>query len=153
MASRSYTKPNTRPLSPLKILTLIGLLPSLKRSTAACKAVKPFLDSGLRKVITTGASTSLWYDNYISNGPLRAQLIGPLNVGEETQLIAYNVAKGGLICDLNGNWVQGFLKPISTTSILMAELWALREGICMGHSPSFPSGPAQPLLRGSQPSS
>ena len=35
MASRSYTKPNTRPVSPLKILTLIGLLPSLKTKLSA----------------------------------------------------------------------------------------------------------------------
>ena len=37
----------------------------------------------------------------------------------------------GLICDSIGNWVQGFSKSIGTTSVLMAELWALREGICM----------------------
>jgi len=38
---------------------------------------------------------------------------------------------GGLIHDLNGNWVQGFSKSIGTTSVLMAKLWALREGIRM----------------------
>ena len=39
-------------------------------------------------MITTGAFTSLWYDNWISNGPLGAQLIGLLNLGEETQLVS-----------------------------------------------------------------
>lgn len=43
---------------------------SCSRTWAACKAAKPFLDCGLRKVITTGANTSLWYDNWSFNGTL-----------------------------------------------------------------------------------
>ncbi|KAL0009413.1 hypothetical protein SO802_010915 [Lithocarpus litseifolius] len=63
----------------------------------ACKAAKPLLDSDLRKVITTGTSTSLWYDTCISNGILGAQLIGPLNIGEQNQLVSQ-------IIDQNRNW-------------------------------------------------
>ena len=70
---------------------------SCSRTWAACKAAKLLLDSGLIKVIITGAFTSLWYDNWTSNGPLRAQLIGPLNIGEETQLVSQAI-------DNYGNW-------------------------------------------------
>lgn len=51
----------------------------------------------LRKVITTRAYTSLCYDNWTSSKLLRAQLIGPLNIGEETQLISQAI-------DNYGNW-------------------------------------------------
>lgn len=70
---------------------------SCSRMWVACKAAKSLLDSGLRKVITTGAFTSLCYDNWTSTKPRRAQLIGPLNIGEETQLISQAI-------DNYGNW-------------------------------------------------
>ena len=38
---------------------------------------------------------------------------------------------GGLLGDSNGTWVQGFSKPLGTAMVLMAELWALREGLRM----------------------
>lgn len=63
----------------------------------ACKAAKPFLDCGLRKVITTGANTFLWYDNWTFNGTLRSQFIGPLNSREKNQLVSP-------IIDIYGNW-------------------------------------------------
>ena len=46
-------------------------------------------------MITTGASTSLWSDNWILNGSLRAQLIGLLNVREENQLVSQVVSNYG----------------------------------------------------------
>ena len=55
------------------------------------------MDSELRKVITTGASTSLWSDNWILNGSLRAQLIDLLNVREENQLVSQ-------VVNNYGNW-------------------------------------------------
>lgn len=42
-----------------------------------------------------------------------------------------HASAGGLIRDSDGNWVQEFSKPIGTISILMAKLWALREGFYM----------------------
>ena len=48
-------------------------------------------------MITTGASTSLWSDNWILNGSLRAQLIGLLNVREENQLVSQ-------VINNYGNW-------------------------------------------------
>ena len=70
---------------------------SCSHTWAACKAAMTLLDSKLRKVITTGASTSLWYDNWTLSGPLRAQIIGPLNIGEENQLVSQ-------VIDNYGNW-------------------------------------------------
>ena len=70
---------------------------SCSRTWAACKAAKPLLDSGIQKVITFGASTSFWFDNWTSLSPLRAQLIGPLNYGEENQLVSQAI-------DTYGNW-------------------------------------------------
>ena len=37
----------------------------------------------------------------------------------------------GLLRDSNGNWIQGFSQPVGTTTVLVAELWALWEGPCM----------------------
>ena len=48
-------------------------------------------------MITTWASTSLWSDNWILNGSLRAQLIGLLNVREENQLVSQ-------VVNNYGNW-------------------------------------------------
>ena len=48
------------------------------RTWAACKASKPLLDKGLRKVITSGSSSPLWNDNCSSKGNLRSILSDPL---------------------------------------------------------------------------
>ena len=50
---------------------------------AACKAAKPFLDKGLRKVIHTGDSTSFWNDTWCSTSPVCSIFFGPRNVHEE----------------------------------------------------------------------
>jgi len=59
----------------------------------------------------------------------------PLRVGISLTLTLFvingHAGGSGPNRDSNGNWVQGFSKPIGTTSILMAELWALCEGIHM----------------------
>ena len=39
--------------------------------------------------------------------------------------------KDGLLRDLNGSWIQGFSRLIGSSSILLVELWALRDGIAM----------------------
>ena len=46
-------------------------------------------------------------------------------------IINDHAGAGGLLCDSNGNWVQRFSKPVGTTLVLMAELWALQEGLRM----------------------
>ncbi|KAK7842364.1 hypothetical protein CFP56_014057 [Quercus suber] len=37
----------------------------------------------------------------------------------------------GLLRDSNGAWVQGFSRLIGSSSVLLAELWALRDEIAM----------------------
>ncbi|GLT84201.1 hypothetical protein SLE2022_024470 [Rubroshorea leprosula] len=39
------------------------------------------------------------------------------------------VARGGLIRDSWGNWILGFSRRIGWSSILLAELWAIRDGL------------------------
>ena len=65
-------------------------------------------------MITTGALTFLWYDNWISNGPLRAQLIGPLNVGQETQLISRAINN-------YGNWHLQFSFELSENLVKLIQ--------------------------------
>ncbi|GLT64533.1 hypothetical protein SLA2020_370190 [Shorea laevis] len=36
---------------------------------------------------------------------------------------------GGLICDSFGNWVIGYSQKVSKSTSLMAELWAIRDGL------------------------
>ena len=38
---------------------------------------------------------------------------------------------GGLLRDSNGAWVQGFSRLIGSSNVLLAELWALRDGLTM----------------------
>ena len=70
---------------------------SCSHTWTTCKAAKSLLDSGIRKVITSNASTSFWFDNWTFHCPLRAQLIGPLNYGEENQFVSQAI-------DTYGNW-------------------------------------------------
>ncbi|KAK7852979.1 hypothetical protein CFP56_037460 [Quercus suber] len=53
------------------------------RTWAACKAARPILDSGLRKVISSGNSTSFWNDAWTSFGTLRSVISGSLNFQED----------------------------------------------------------------------
>lgn len=46
-------------------------------------------------------------------------------------IIHSHAGASSLFRDSNGNGVQGFSKPLGTTTILMAELWALNEGLHM----------------------
>ena len=62
---------------------------------AACKAAKPLLDSRLREVITSGSSTSFWFDKWSSVGTLRSHLHRPLNLGEEHQLVSHMIDNNG----------------------------------------------------------
>lgn len=39
------------------------------------------------------------------------------------------VGGGGLIRISHGNWIKGFSRSIGYTTSLMAELWALRDGL------------------------
>ena len=41
---------------------------------------------------------------------------------------------GGLLRDSCGSWVQGFTKKIGTTNCLLAELWALKDGLSMARN-------------------
>lgn len=41
---------------------------------------------------------------------------------------------GGLLRNSNGDWTRGFSHSIVSTSILLAELWALRDGLIMARS-------------------
>ena len=41
---------------------------------------------------------------------------------------------GGLLCNSNGDWIRGVSHSIGSTSILLAELWALRDGLIMARS-------------------
>ena len=41
---------------------------------------------------------------------------------------------GGLLRDSNGSRVKGFSRKIGTTSYLLAELWALRDGLIMART-------------------
>ena len=49
----------------------------------------------------------------------------------DASIINGHAGAGGLLRDSNGNWVQGFSKPLGTATVLMAKLWASREGLCM----------------------
>lgn len=40
----------------------------------------------------------------------------------------------GLLRDSNGSWVRGFSRLVGSSSILLAELWPLRDGIAMAKS-------------------
>nr|POF26992.1 hypothetical protein CFP56_40763 [Quercus suber] len=41
---------------------------------------------------------------------------------------------GSLLCNSNGDWIRGVSHSIGSTSILLAELWALRDGLIMARS-------------------
>lgn len=41
---------------------------------------------------------------------------------------------GGLLCNSIGDWIYGFSHSVGSTSILLAELWALRDGLIMARS-------------------
>ena len=56
---------------------------------------------------------------------------GLFKLNTDASVIDHKVGGGGLIYDSEGRWVEGFTKYIGTTSVLMAELWALRDGIHM----------------------
>ena len=62
---------------------------------ATCKAVKPLLDTGLRKVITSGTSTSFWFNKWSLTGTLRFHLHEPLNLDEEHQLVSHMIDSNG----------------------------------------------------------
>ncbi|GLT36867.1 hypothetical protein SLA2020_112150 [Shorea laevis] len=47
------------------------------------------------------------------------------------------VAGGGLIRDSWGNWILGFSRRIGWSSILVAELWAIRDGLQLAVSRNF----------------
>ena len=49
----------------------------------------------------------------------------------DASIINGHTGAGGILWESNGNWIQGFSKPLGTTTVLMAELWALREGLRM----------------------
>ena len=86
------------------------------RTWAACKAAKPLLDKGLRKVIHTGISTSFWSDTWCSLGPVRSIFFGPLNVHEEDKMVCDFI-------DSNGcwNWESlSFSPPQSFIDIIQA---------------------------------
>ena len=82
---------------------------------AACMEAKPLLNSGLRKVITSGTSTSFWFDIWSPTGTLRSHLYGPLNMEEEHQLVSHMI-------DSNGNWNfhLSFDLPLPILNILQA---------------------------------
>ena len=65
----------------------------------------------------------------------RCNWIKPLSswfkLNTDASVIDHKAGGGGLIYDFEGQWVQGFARHIGTTSVLMAELWALRDGIHM----------------------
>ena len=79
--------PNSNPWSPKG---------AYYRTWAACKAAKPLLDAGLRKLITSGTNTSFWFDKWSSIGTLRSHLHRPLNLSEKHQLVYH-------MTDNNGN--------------------------------------------------
>ncbi|GLT95270.1 hypothetical protein SLE2022_129620 [Rubroshorea leprosula] len=47
------------------------------------------------------------------------------------------VAGGGLIRDSWGNWILGFSRKIGWSSILLSELWAIRDGLQLAASKNF----------------
>lgn len=69
----------------------------------------------MRKVVTSGSNTSFWFDKSSSIGTLRSHLHGPLNLGEEHQLVSHMI-------DNNGNWhfQSSFDLPAHTLNILRA---------------------------------
>ena len=84
---------------------------------ATCKAVKPLLDTGLRKVITSGTSTSFWFNKWSLNGTLRFHLHEPLNLDEEHQLVSHMIDSNG-----NQNFHPSFDLPTHILNILQAVL-------------------------------
>nr|POE60052.1 putative ribonuclease h protein [Quercus suber] len=83
------------------------------RTWAACKAARPTLDSGLRKVISSGNSTSFWNDAWTSFGTLRSVISGPLNFQEDQRLVAH-------FLDSNGTWSWENLSFILPQPLLVA---------------------------------
>lgn len=81
-----------------------------------CKASKPLLSKGLRKVITSGSSSSLWNDNWSSKGTLRSILSNPLNFQEENNWVGQYIVVNG-----NWNWESlSFILPQSLLDVINA---------------------------------
>ena len=57
--------------------------------------------------------------------------MGWFKLNMDASVIDHKASGGGLIHDSEGQWVQGFARHIGTAFVLMAELWALRDGIHM----------------------
>ena len=54
-----------------------------------------------------------------------------LKLNNDASILVNDAGAGRLIRDSDGIWVQGFSRKISTSSVLMVELWALRDGLHM----------------------
>jgi ribonuclease HI len=44
---------------------------------------------------------------------------------------------GGLLRDSEGNWLGGFVRSMGSCSSLLAELWALKDGLLLANSLGF----------------
>nr|POF06238.1 putative ribonuclease h protein [Quercus suber] len=56
---------------------------------------------------------------------------GWYKLNTDASIINGHAGAGGLLSDSSGTWVQGFSKPLGIATVLVAELWALREGLRM----------------------
>ena len=54
-----------------------------------------------------------------------------LNTDASVLAASDHACDGGLIRDSSGDWVKVFSRKIGTSSCLLAELWALRDGLIM----------------------
>ncbi|KAL4312462.1 hypothetical protein GQ457_01G017710 [Hibiscus cannabinus] len=52
-----------------------------------------------------------------------------LNVDGSVCSTTCQVRIGGLFCDGNGSWIEGFFRNIGTTDGLTAKLWAIFDGL------------------------
>ncbi|GKV35829.1 hypothetical protein SLEP1_g44040 [Rubroshorea leprosula] len=66
-----------------------------------------------------------------------------LNTDGSCSLATNSASAEGLIRDSVGNWVSGFIVNVGHTSIFVAELWGLREGLRLCKSLGIPTVAAE----------
>ncbi|KAL0015728.1 hypothetical protein SO802_002797 [Lithocarpus litseifolius] len=100
-------------------LQFIQFDPQLPKDCIA-KALKyHFLTSSSTSHMTRARVRGFW----------RKPPLGWFKLNIDASVTDHKAGGGGLVRDSEGQWVQGFARHIASTSILMVELWALRDGI------------------------
>nr|POF04974.1 hypothetical protein CFP56_18430 [Quercus suber] len=71
-------------------------------------------------------------NSYNNKETIEAEVVEPGSHTDASVLPSSNRSGGArLLRDSNGSWIRGFSRLIGSSSCLLAELWALRDGIAM----------------------